>query len=61
MFLFQVLHQDGSYVKTIGNGAIGNSFGVAALSLPQHGICYAVTDYNDGCVRVSYCLCGVYC
>eukprot|EP00117_Sycon_ciliatum_P037158 scpid40717/ scgid3543/ Tripartite motif-containing protein 71; Protein lin-41 homolog len=48
----QVLHQDGSYVKTIGNGAIGNSYGVAALSLPQHGICYAVTDCNDGCVRV---------
>ncbi|XP_065180465.1 tripartite motif-containing protein 2-like isoform X1 [Sycon ciliatum] len=48
----QVLHQDGSYVKTIGNSAIGKSFGVAALSLPQHGICYAVTDYNDSCVRV---------
>ncbi|XP_065180521.1 tripartite motif-containing protein 2-like isoform X2 [Sycon ciliatum] len=48
----QVLHQDGSYVKTIGNGAIGISFGVAALSLPQHGICYAVTDWYDGCVRV---------
>ncbi|XP_065180473.1 tripartite motif-containing protein 2-like isoform X2 [Sycon ciliatum] len=48
----QVLHQDGSYVKTIGNGAIGSSYGVAALSLPQHGICYAVTDYNVGCVRV---------
>ncbi|XP_065180464.1 mitogen-activated protein kinase kinase kinase 7-like isoform X2 [Sycon ciliatum] len=47
----QVLHQDGSYVKTIGNGAIGDSFGVAALSLPQHGICYAVTDFNDSCVR----------
>ncbi|XP_065180516.1 uncharacterized protein LOC135811247 [Sycon ciliatum] len=47
-----VLHQDGSYVKTIGNGAIGDSYGVAALSLPQHGICYAVTDYTDGCVRV---------
>ncbi|XP_065180514.1 tripartite motif-containing protein 2-like [Sycon ciliatum] len=48
----QVLHQDGSYVKTIGNGTIGTSYGVAALSLPQHGICYAVTDRNDGCVRV---------
>ncbi|XP_065180474.1 tripartite motif-containing protein 2-like [Sycon ciliatum] len=48
----QVLHQDGSYVKTIGNGAIGNSFVVAALSLPQHGICYAVIDYTNGCVRV---------
>ncbi|XP_065180491.1 tripartite motif-containing protein 2-like [Sycon ciliatum] len=48
----QVLHQDGSYVKTIGNAAIGDSYGVAALSLPQHGICYAVTNINDGCVRV---------
>ena len=53
MFLFQVLHQDGSYVKTIGNLAIGDAYGVAALSLPQHGICYAVTAYNDDCVRVS--------
>ncbi|XP_065180499.1 tripartite motif-containing protein 2-like isoform X1 [Sycon ciliatum] len=48
----QVLHQDGSYVKTTGNAAIGDSYGVAALSLPQHGICYAVTNINDGCVRV---------
>ncbi|XP_065190301.1 tripartite motif-containing protein 2-like isoform X2 [Sycon ciliatum] len=47
----QVLHQDGSYVKTIGNG-MGESHGVAALSLPQHGICYAVTDLYDHCVRV---------
>ncbi|XP_065180500.1 death-associated protein kinase 3-like isoform X2 [Sycon ciliatum] len=47
----QVLHQDGSYVKTTGNAAIGDSYGVAALSLPQHGICYAVTNINDGCVR----------
>ncbi|XP_065195945.1 E3 ubiquitin-protein ligase TRIM71-like isoform X3 [Sycon ciliatum] len=48
----QVLHQDGSYVKTIGNGAICYSYGVAALSLPQHGICYAVTEYTDHSVRV---------
>ncbi|XP_065180507.1 RING finger protein nhl-1-like isoform X2 [Sycon ciliatum] len=48
----QVLHQDGSYVKTIGHGTVGRSYGVAALSLPQHGICYAVTENSDYCVKV---------
>ncbi|XP_065180909.1 probable serine/threonine-protein kinase DDB_G0284251 isoform X2 [Sycon ciliatum] len=47
-----ILHQDGRYVKTIGNGTLSGSYGVAALSLPQHGICYAVTDINDHSVRV---------
>ena len=48
----QALHRDGSYVKTIGDGTIHKPFGVAALSLPQRGICYAVTNINDHCVRV---------